>query len=262
MVLARHEVSKDAELLVLQHENTVLRRQVSRVRYQPDDRLWLAALSRLIPRRRWGEVFAMTPATLLTWHRRLAARKWDYTSRRGPGRPFTAAAIRIAGRRKWRRHTVPAAGGRMFDPYGAERHSRRTRQQREAATRAGRHFGGHAGTAPNAVPLSAADRDLASGVPGSRGGDPFRPRARSFLCHGDALKSLSSGNAGLRMVRYRKRATPCVTNAERSPPCRQVSSLMRCCTRDEGLLALRSRPAGGGFKPPHAALAEDRRGER
>ena len=36
----------------------------------------------------------MTPATLLTWHRRLAARKWDYMSRRGPGRPFTAAAIR------------------------------------------------------------------------------------------------------------------------------------------------------------------------
>ena len=27
-------------------------------------------------------------------------------------------------------------------------------------------------------------------------------------------------------------------------------------------VALRSRPAGGGFKPPHAALAEDRRGER
>ena len=34
-----------------------------------------------------------------------------------------------------------------------------------------------------------------------------------------------------------------------------------CCVSDEGL-ALRSRPAGGGFKPPHAALAEDRRGER
>jgi len=37
---------------------------------------------------------------------------------------------------------------------------------------------------------------------------------------------------------------------------------MRCCTGDEGLLALRSRPAGGGFKPPSAALAEDCRGER
>jgi transposase InsO family protein len=94
MVLARREVSKDAELLVLRHENTVLRRQISRVRYQPGDRLWLAALSRLIPRRRWGEVFAVTPATLLAWHRRLVTRKWDYTNRRRAGRPSTAAAIR------------------------------------------------------------------------------------------------------------------------------------------------------------------------
>jgi putative transposase len=94
MVLARREVSKDAELLVLRHENAVLRRQIGRVRYQPGDRLWLAALSRLIPRHRWGEVFAVTPATLLAWHRRLVARKWDYASRRRPGRPSTAAAIR------------------------------------------------------------------------------------------------------------------------------------------------------------------------
>ena len=93
MVLARREASKDAELLVLRHENAVLRRQISRVRYQPADRLWLAALSRLIPRRRWGEVFAVTPA-LLAWHRRLVTRRWDYTSRRRPGRPSTAAAIR------------------------------------------------------------------------------------------------------------------------------------------------------------------------
>jgi Integrase core domain len=74
MVLARREVSKDAELLVLRHENAVLRRQIGLVRYQPGDRLWLAALSRLIPRRRWGEVFAVTPATLLAWHRRLVTR--------------------------------------------------------------------------------------------------------------------------------------------------------------------------------------------
>jgi putative transposase len=76
MVQARGEVSKDAELLVLRHENAVLRRQISRVRCQPGDRLWLAALSRLTPRRRWGEVFAVTPATLLAWHRRLVAGKW------------------------------------------------------------------------------------------------------------------------------------------------------------------------------------------
>ena len=95
IVVTRHQVSKDAELLVLRHENAVLRRQISRVRYQLGDRLWLAALSRLIPRQRWAEVFAVTPATLLAWHRRLVARKWDYTSRRRrPGRPSTAAAIR------------------------------------------------------------------------------------------------------------------------------------------------------------------------
>ena len=93
-VLSRGQVSKDAELLVLRHENALLRRQVGRVRYQPADRLWLAALSRLVPRRWWGEVFPVTPATLLAWHRRLVARKWDYASRRRPGRPPTAAAIR------------------------------------------------------------------------------------------------------------------------------------------------------------------------
>jgi transposase InsO family protein len=94
MVLARREASKDAELLVLRHEKAVLRRQIGRVRYQQTDRLWLAALSRLIPRRRWGEVFAVTPATLLAWHRRLITRRWDYANRRRPGRPSTAGAIR------------------------------------------------------------------------------------------------------------------------------------------------------------------------
>ena len=79
---------------MLRHENAVLRRHIGRVRYAPADRLWLAALSRLVPRRRWGEVFPVTPATLLAWHRRLVARKWDYTSRRRPGRPPTAAAVR------------------------------------------------------------------------------------------------------------------------------------------------------------------------
>jgi putative transposase len=92
-VLTRRQLSRDAELLVLRHENAVLRRQLSRARYQPGDRLWLAALSRLILSARWDEVFTVTPATVLAWHRRLVARKWDYTSTRDPGRPSTVAAI-------------------------------------------------------------------------------------------------------------------------------------------------------------------------
>ena len=56
--------------------------------------MWLAALSRLLPRPRWAEVFPVTPTTILAWHRRLIARKWDYTARRRRGRPPTAAAIK------------------------------------------------------------------------------------------------------------------------------------------------------------------------
>jgi putative transposase len=87
-VICRREVSKDAELLVLRHENMVLRQQITRVRYTAADRIWLVALARWIPRRRWREVFAVTPATVLAWHPRLVARTWDtgYRERRRPGR--------------------------------------------------------------------------------------------------------------------------------------------------------------------------------
>jgi hypothetical protein len=75
VVLFRRDLPKDAELLVLRHENAVPRRHVGRVRYKPVDRAWLGALVRLIPRGRWSEVFPVTPATLLAWHRKLAAKK-------------------------------------------------------------------------------------------------------------------------------------------------------------------------------------------
>ena len=89
----RSELAKNAELLVLQHENTVLRRHVGRVRYKLGDRAWFAALARLLPRRRWTEIFPVTPATLLAWHRKLAGSKYDSSQRRKPGRPPTAAGI-------------------------------------------------------------------------------------------------------------------------------------------------------------------------
>jgi hypothetical protein len=61
----RGDLAKDAELLVLRHENAVRWRRVGRVPYESADRAWFAALARLVPRRRWAEVFPLTPATLL-----------------------------------------------------------------------------------------------------------------------------------------------------------------------------------------------------
>jgi putative transposase len=65
VLVFRGDRAKDAGLLVLRHENAVLRRHAGLVRYEPGDRMWLAALARRIPRRRWTDVFAVTPATLL-----------------------------------------------------------------------------------------------------------------------------------------------------------------------------------------------------
>ena len=45
------------------------------------------------PHRRWTEIFPVTPATLLAWHRRLAARKYDTSNNRKPGRPPTVPGI-------------------------------------------------------------------------------------------------------------------------------------------------------------------------
>jgi putative transposase len=109
VLVFRGDLAKDAELLVLRHENAVLRRHAGRVRYEPADRAWLAALARLVPRRRWAGVFPVTPETLLAWHRRLAAGKYDTSKRRKPGRPPTVPgvahlAVRLARENPLRGH--------------------------------------------------------------------------------------------------------------------------------------------------------------
>jgi hypothetical protein len=85
LLVARRERAKELEILVLRHELSILRRQVGRTRFEPHDRLLLAALSQVLPRRSWN-VFLVRPQTLLRWHRQLVARRWTYPYRR-PGRP-------------------------------------------------------------------------------------------------------------------------------------------------------------------------------
>ena len=84
----------DAELLVLRHENAVLRRNIGRMQYEPADRV-IHRTGPAPPPQRWTKIFPITPATLLAWQQKLAAKKYDTSKRRKPGRPPTAASIGI-----------------------------------------------------------------------------------------------------------------------------------------------------------------------
>jgi putative transposase len=90
VLLGRSSASKDAELLVLRHEVSVLRRANPRPRLNWADRAVLAALIKLLP----GRLRAyrlVTPGTVLRWHRRLIARKWTHPHQ--TGRPPVSAEV-------------------------------------------------------------------------------------------------------------------------------------------------------------------------
>jgi transposase InsO family protein len=75
---------KDAEILALRHQLLVLQRQVPRPVFTRADRSLLAILATAVRRSRLADVcLIVKPATVLGWHRRLVARHWTYTHRRG-----------------------------------------------------------------------------------------------------------------------------------------------------------------------------------
>jgi hypothetical protein len=80
----------------LQEENRVLRQQLGgkRLRLGDDQRRRLAVKAKKLARRVLREVATIvTPETLLAWHRKLIAQKYDSSKHRGPGRPRTCQRI-------------------------------------------------------------------------------------------------------------------------------------------------------------------------
>jgi len=94
----------------LREENRVLREQLGsrRLRLNDDQRRRLASKAKGLGRKLLNDMATIvTPETLLAWHRKLIAQKYDGTQKRGPGRPpasgdIGALVIRMANEnRNW-----------------------------------------------------------------------------------------------------------------------------------------------------------------
>ena len=74
----------------LQAENRLLKERLSgkRIRFTDAERALLARKAKALGRKALRELDTLvSPDTLMRWHRRLVAQKWDFSKRRGPGRP-------------------------------------------------------------------------------------------------------------------------------------------------------------------------------
>jgi hypothetical protein len=74
---------QQAEIEYLREENRVLKEQLGgkRLRLSDDQRRRLEAKGKALGRKALKEIASIvTPDTILAWHRKLIARKWDYSA--------------------------------------------------------------------------------------------------------------------------------------------------------------------------------------
>ena len=102
----------------LREENRVLREQLGnrRLRFNDDQRRRLAVRAKGVGPKLLAEVATLvTPDTLLAWHRKLIAQKYDGHDKRRPGRPRTGGeleslVVRMAEEnRAWGYHRIQGA---------------------------------------------------------------------------------------------------------------------------------------------------------
>ena len=88
---------QQAVIEYLQEENRVLKEQLKgkRLRLTDHQRRRLAVKGKRLGRSALGQIAGIvTPDTILAWHRKLIAKKWDYSARRKSlGRPRTAQVV-------------------------------------------------------------------------------------------------------------------------------------------------------------------------
>jgi putative transposase len=97
-LLPMSDSGKDAEILALRHQITVLERQLhgEKIRFTPADRAFLAALLHTLPRQVLRRIrLLVRPETVLRWHHDLITRRHAAISRpKRAGRPRTVRSIR------------------------------------------------------------------------------------------------------------------------------------------------------------------------
>jgi hypothetical protein len=82
----------------LQEENRVLREQTGkqRLRFSDDQRRRLAVKAKVLGRKTLTELDTLVmPDTLLNWHRKLIAEKYDGSAKRRPGRPQVREEVQL-----------------------------------------------------------------------------------------------------------------------------------------------------------------------
>ena len=114
----------------LQAENQLLKERLrgKRLRFTDAERSLLARKAKAVGRKALLKLDTIvSPDTLLRWHRRLVAQKWNFVRRRGPGRPgimreISELIVRMASDNSgWGYTRIHVSGGVNSDMVGVVR---------------------------------------------------------------------------------------------------------------------------------------------